>query len=88
MELWLLKSLIEKKKTFKYEKKKLVICLNYAHFENQLRSVIVSQNHYLNQIFDVHPLYLVKQKIKKLYEKRAVIFFNGVISVKKKILVW
>ena len=36
--------------------KKLVICLNYGHFEKKLRSVIVSQNHYLNQILDVHPL--------------------------------
>ena len=34
----------------------MVICLNYRHFENKLRSVIVSQNHYLNQILDVHPL--------------------------------
>ena len=36
--------------------KQLVICLNYRHFKNKLRSVIVSQNHYLNKIFDVHPL--------------------------------
>ena len=36
--------------------KKMVICLNYRHFENKLRSVIVSENHYLNQILDVHPL--------------------------------
>ena len=34
----------------------MVICLNYGHFEKKLRSVIVSQNHYLNKIFDVHPL--------------------------------
>ena len=36
---------------------KLVICLNYGYFEIKLRSVIVSQSHYLNQILDVHPLY-------------------------------
>ena len=34
----------------------MVICLNNGHFEKKLRSVIVSQNHYLNKIFDVHPL--------------------------------
>ena len=34
----------------------MVICLNYRHFEKKLRSVIVSQNDYLNNIFDVHPL--------------------------------
>ena len=36
--------------------KKLVICLNYGHFEKKMRSVIVSQNHYLKKILDVHPL--------------------------------
>ena len=36
--------------------KQMVICLNYGYFKNKLRSVIVSQNHYLNKIFDVHPL--------------------------------
>ena len=37
--------------------KKLFICLNYGHFEEKkLCSVIVSQNPYLNQILDVHPL--------------------------------
>ena len=35
---------------------KVVICQNYVHFANKLRSVIVSQNHYLNKILDVHPL--------------------------------
>ena len=34
----------------------MLICLNYRHFEKELRSVIVSQNHYLNQILVVHPL--------------------------------
>ena len=34
----------------------MVICPNYGHFEKKLRSVIVSQKHYLNQILDVHPL--------------------------------
>ena len=34
----------------------MVICLNYRHFENKLRSVIVSQIYYINQILDVHPL--------------------------------
>ena len=34
----------------------MVICLNNGHFEKKLRSVIESQNHYLNKIFDVHPL--------------------------------
>ena len=34
----------------------MVICLNYMNFEKKLRSVIVSENHYLNKIFDVHPL--------------------------------
>ena len=34
----------------------MVICLKYKHFEKKLRSVIVSQNPYLNKIFDVHPL--------------------------------
>ena len=34
----------------------MVICQNYGHFEKKMRSVIVSQNHYLNQILDVHPL--------------------------------
>ena len=37
-------------------KKKLVICQNNGHFAKQLRSVIVSHNHYLNKILDVHPL--------------------------------
>ena len=36
--------------------KKLVICQNYGHFAIKLRSMIVSQNHYLNKILDVHPL--------------------------------
>ena len=39
----------------KYDQK-LVICQNYGHFAKKLRSVIVSQNHYLNKILDVHPL--------------------------------
>ena len=34
----------------------MVICQNYGHFGKKLRSVIVSQNHYLNKILDVHPL--------------------------------
>ena len=34
----------------------MVICLNYGHFEKKMRSVIVSKNHYLNQILDIHPL--------------------------------
>ena len=34
----------------------MVFCLNYGHFEKKWRSVIVSQNHYLNQFLDVHPL--------------------------------
>ena len=34
----------------------MVACVNYGHFEKKFRSVIVSQNYYLNQIFDVHPL--------------------------------
>ena len=34
----------------------MVICLNYGHFEKKLKSVIISQNHYLNQILDVYPL--------------------------------
>ena len=38
----------------------MVICLNYGHFEKKLRSMIVSQNHYLNQILDVHPLCKIK----------------------------
>ena len=36
--------------------KKIVIFLNYRHFEKKFRSVIVSQNHYINKIFDVHSL--------------------------------
>ena len=36
----------------------MVICQTYRHFAKKLRSVIVSQNHYLNKIFDVHPLRL------------------------------
>ena len=51
----------KKKLIFKYDKK-LVICPNYSHFENKLRSVIVSQNHYLNQILDVHPLSIFHRK--------------------------
>ena len=43
--------------------KKLVICQNYGHFQKKLRSVIVSQNHYLNKMFDVHPLTLTQQNI-------------------------
>ena len=46
---------LKEKIDIKYDKK-LVICPNYGHFEKKLRSVIVSQNHYLNQILDVHPL--------------------------------
>ena len=34
----------------------MVICLNYGHLKKKLRSVIVSQNHYINQNLDVHPL--------------------------------
>ena len=34
----------------------MVICLIYEHFEKKIRSVIISQNHYLNQILDIHPL--------------------------------
>ena len=34
----------------------MVICLKYGHFENKLRSVIVSQNHYIIKICYVHPL--------------------------------
>ena len=36
--------------------KKWVIRLNYRHFGKKLRSVTVSQNHFLNKICDVHPL--------------------------------
>ena len=36
--------------------RKIVICPYYGHFEKKLRSEIVSQNHYLNQILDVHAL--------------------------------
>ena len=38
----------------------MVICLNYGHFEKKLRSVIVSQNHYLNRILDIHPLSIIQ----------------------------
>ena len=41
----------------------MVICLNYGHFENKLRSVIISQNHYLNQILDVHPLKILANEL-------------------------
>ena len=34
----------------------MVICQNYRHFSKKLKSVIVSQIHYLNKIIDVHPL--------------------------------
>ena len=34
----------------------MVICQNYGHFAKKLRSVTVSQNHYINKILDVHPL--------------------------------
>ena len=34
----------------------MVICQNYRHFAKILRLVIISQNHYLNKILDVHPL--------------------------------
>ena len=34
----------------------MVICQNYRHFAKKLRSLIVSQNHFLNKILDVHPL--------------------------------
>ena len=36
--------------------KKIVFFLNYGHLEKKMSSVIVSQNHYFNKIFDVHPL--------------------------------
>ena len=36
--------------------KKLVICQNCGCFAKKFRSVIVSQNHYLKKILDVHPL--------------------------------
>ena len=39
--------------------KKNLICLNYGHFEKKLWSGIISQNHYLNKILDVHPLVCV-----------------------------
>ena len=48
--------------------KKLVICLNYGHFEKKLRSMIVSQNHYLNYIFDVHPLSHIWNQMENLPE--------------------
>ena len=35
----------------------MVICLNYGYFEKKkLRSMIISQSHYLNKICEVHPL--------------------------------
>ena len=44
-------------------KKKLVICQNYRHFSKQLRSVMIFQNHYLNQILYVHPLWSQGEKL-------------------------
>ena len=41
----------------------MVICQNYGHFAKKFRSVIVSQNHYLNQILDVHPLMVMAANI-------------------------
>ena len=37
-------------------KKKLVLCQNYKHFSSKFSLVIISQNHYLNKILDVHSL--------------------------------
>ena len=58
--------------------KKLVICQNYGHFANKLRSVIVSQNHYLNKILDVHPLGYLKSVIGDLFSNSA--FHDSEIS--------
>ena len=70
----------------------MVICLNYGHFEKLLRSVIVSQNHYLNQILDVHPLTKVRRNLKlflkqayiltKSFEKKKNIYFKFNVKVK------
>ena len=49
----------------------MVICLNYGHFEKKLRSVIVSQNDYPNQILDVHPSILSRKPLEK-YLKRGL----------------
>ena len=45
----------------------MVICQNYGHFAKKKRSVIISQNHYLNKILDVHPLKNNKFFFKKKY---------------------
>ena len=47
----------------------MVIYLNYGHFEKKFKSMVVSQNHYLNQILDVHPLYQLITQSMEFYWK-------------------
>ena len=35
---------------------KIVICLNYRHFEEKIEISDCISNHYLNQVLGVHPL--------------------------------
>ena len=45
--------------------KKFVIYQNYGHSAKNLKSVTVSQNHYLNKILDVHPLAILNENMTK-----------------------
>ena len=57
---------------YRYEDK-IAIWQNYGQFAKQLRSVIISQNHYLNKILDVHPLQEKSSKDKPVFLKLLIV---------------
>ena len=48
--------------------------------QKKLRSLIVSQNHYLNKILDVHPLVsvLLSASVKRFFVSRMQDFLNAI----------